>query len=71
MFGYFPKATKCWLIVKPDKSEDPKSAFDGTDVNVTCEGRRHLGAVLGSRSYLEEYVGNKVETWVQEIPKLS
>ena len=45
-------------------------AFDGTDINVRCEGRRHLGAVLGSRSYLEEYVGNRVETWVQEIFKL-
>ena len=70
-FGYFPEATKCWLIVKPDKFEEAKSAFDGTDINVTSEGRRHLGAVLGSRSYLEEYVGNKVETWVQEILKLS
>ena len=57
--------------MKPDKSEEAKSAFGGTDINVTCEGRRHLGAVLGSRSYLEEYVGNKVETWVQEILKLS
>ena len=26
---------------------------------------------MGSRSYLEEYVGNKVESWVQEILKLS
>ena len=53
-FGHFPKATKCCLIVKPDKFEEPKSAFDGTDINVSCEGRRHLGAVLGSRSYPEE-----------------
>ena len=59
------------MIVKPDKFEEAKSAFDGTDINVTCEGRRHLGAVLGSRSYLEEFVGNKVETGVQEILKLS
>ena len=58
-------------MMKPDKFEEAKSAFDWTDINVTCEGRRHLGAVLGSRSYPEEYVGNKVETWVQEILKLS
>ena len=44
-FGYFPKATKSWLIVKPDEFEEAKSAFDVTDINVTCEGRRHLGAV--------------------------
>ena len=70
-FGYFLKATKCWLIVKPDKFEEAKSAFDETDINVICEGRRHLGAVMGRRPYPEEYVGNKVETWVQEILKLS
>ena len=64
-FGCLPKATKCWLIVKPDKFEEVNSAFDGTDINVTSEGRTHLGAVLGSRSYPEEYVGSKVETWVQ------
>ena len=28
-FGYFPKATKCWLIVKPDKFEEAKSALTG------------------------------------------
>ena len=70
-FGYFPEATMCWLIVKPDKFEEVKSAFDRTDINVTCEGRKHLGAILGSRSYPEEYVRNKVKTWVQEILKLS
>ena len=31
-FGYFPKATKYWLIVKQDKFEEAKSAFDRTDI---------------------------------------
>ena len=29
--------------------------------------RKHLSAALGSRSYLEQYVGGKVEDWVGEV----
>ena len=44
--------------------------FRDTAVNVTTEGHKHLGAVLGSRSFLEEYVGEKVDEWVNEVTKL-
>ena len=33
--------------------------FARTGINITTEGRKHLGAALGSRSYLEHYVGSK------------
>ena len=45
--------------------------FAGTGINITTEGRKHLGAALGSRSYLEQYVGGKVEDWVREVTKLA
>ena len=35
------------------------------------EGRKHLGAALGSRSYLEQYVNGKVEEWVGQVTKLA
>ena len=35
------------------------------------EGRRHLDAALGSRDFLEDYVNDKVEQWVEEVIKLS
>ena len=38
-----------------------------TAINVTIEGHKHLGAALGSRSFLEEYVGEKVDEWVSEV----
>lgn len=59
--GYFPNAMKCWLITKPDKEGAARILFDGTAINVTARGHRHLGAALGSREYLEEYVSQKVE----------
>ena len=32
---------------------------------------KHLGAVIGSREHLEEYVSEKVTNWVSEITKLA
>ena len=67
--GYFPN--EMWLITKPEKEETAKEMFSGTAVNISSHCQRHLGAVLGSREYLEEYVNEKVEEWVSEVVKLS
>ena len=40
-------------------------------VNISTRGQKHLGAVLGSRSYLEEYVSEKVDDWVGHVVKLA
>ena len=69
--GYLPNAKKCWLITKPDKEETARKVFAGTSVNVSSQGQRHLGAVLGSREYFEDYVNGKVEEWVSRVAKLS
>ena len=69
--GYYPNSKKCWLVVKPEKESRAKEMFAGTGINITTEGRKHLGAALGSRSYLEQYVGGKVEDWVGEVTKLA
>ena len=53
-FGYFPHAKKCWIISKEDKEESVKQVLKDTAVNVTVQGQKHLGAVIGSREYLEE-----------------
>ena len=69
-YGYHPKDDKCWLITKPEKEEIIREIFKETEINITTEGKRHLGAVVGSRSYLNEYVNEKVEEWVKEIINL-
>ena len=48
-----------------------KEVFKDTTDNVTVEGQKHLGTVIGSREYLEEYVSEKVTNWVSEITKLA
>ena len=42
--GYFPNTMKCWLITKPDKEGAARILFDGTAINVTARGHRHLGS---------------------------
>ena len=69
--GYHPNAGKCWLVTIPDKEETARSIFEETAINITTDGRKHLGAGLGSRSYLEQYVNGKVEEWVGQVTKLA
>ncbi|EDO42709.1 predicted protein [Nematostella vectensis] len=65
--GYFPNAVKCWLVTKPEKEESARKIFEGTGINITTEGRKHLGAALGSRPHLEQYVDSKVDEWVGQV----
>ena len=69
--GYYPNAAKTWLIVKPAFFPDAQQVFKGTGVQVTTEGKHHLGAALGSRLFAEQYVSEKIESWSSCIVKLS
>ena len=68
--GYYPNSKKCWLVVKPEKEGRAKEMFAGTGINITTEGRKHLGAALGSQSYHEQYVGGKVEYLAGEVTRV-
>ena len=59
LLGYFPKASKSWLTVKPEFLDLAKETFKGTGINITDNGRKHLGAVIGSEVYKREYIGEK------------
>ena len=69
--GYYPNAKKCWLITKPEKIDLAQTIFRGTAINISTQGQKHLGAALGSRAYLEEYIGLKVEDWAMQVTKLA
>ena len=70
MYGYFPNAAKTWLIVKPERLDEAKQQFAGTGVSITVEGKRHLGAALGSRAFTEAYITEKVESWSRCVRRL-
>ena len=47
-FGYFPNNKKFWIIAKPAKEESVREVFKETSINVTVQGQKHLGVVIGS-----------------------
>ena len=69
--SYFPNYRKCWIIAKPAKEESVREAFKATSIIVTVQGQKHLGAAIGSREHLEEYVSKKVSNWINDIAKLA
>ena len=69
-FGFYPNDSKTFLLVKKDFEEPAKLIFAGTEVRITMHGKRHLGTALGSPSFTEEYVTDKVQGWVNEIKNL-
>ena len=71
-YGYFPKASKSILIVKGmENLPKARSVFKDTGVQVTIEGDRHLGSVLGSESFKHDFVKRKITSWVKDIEELS
>ena len=70
-YGYFPNATKTWLVVKEEKLEEAQNTFQGTNVAITSEGRKLLGAAIGTPSFIDAYVQQKVAEWTQEVEQLS
>ncbi|CAH3156245.1 unnamed protein product, partial [Porites evermanni] len=51
-------------------AEEAKRVF-GQEVNITTEGRRHLGVVIASQEYKDQYCEEKVRAWKEEIERLS
>ena len=70
LFGYHPELTKCWLIVKPRMKDIALKTFENTGINITEDGMRHLGAVIGTIEYRENYVTQKVNNWLDELNML-
>ena len=70
-YGYLVNGSKSWLIVKSDVLADEAKRVSGEEVNITTEGQRHLGAVIGSQEFKDEYCQEKVRKWKRELEALS
>jgi len=71
VYGYYPNPSKTHLIVKEQFLQKANEVFAGTGINVTTNGQRHLGAAIGKRSSVEEYVKMKVSQWTTEVRQLA
>ena len=69
--GYYVNESKSWLILKdPNRLNEAKQLFRDTTLKFTTEGKRHLGAALGSDNFRKECATDKVAAWCKEIKQL-
>ena len=70
--GYYVNESKSWLILKDsNKLEEAKRIFNATSIQYTTEGKRHLGATIGSDDFRTAYATQKVTEWCDELERLS
>ena len=70
-FGYFPNASKTWLVTKEGLHDAGLSFFANTGVSVTSNGRPYLSAAIGSWDYVAGQVESKVNEWTSNIQCLA
>ena len=70
-FGYNPEPRKCVLIVKPEHLASAQQTFATTEIKITTEGQRHLGATIGSTKFRDKYVMEKIDNFCKELRLLS
>ena len=64
LFEYYVIESKSWLIIKnPNHLDHAQNIFKDTGIKITCEGKRHLSAVIGSEDFKSEYVREKITNW--------
>ena len=66
-YGYHVNETKSFLIVKSEELASEVELVFGGEVNISTEGKRHLGAVIGSKYYKEQYYDENISKWKEEL----
>ena len=70
--GYYVNASKSFLILKDSVDTERATAiFEGSGITIKSTGQRHLGAVIGSDEYKEEYIEQLLEDWSEMITTLA
>ena len=67
---FFVSASKTLLIMKENHESTTINAIQNTGVNITTDGKPHLGSTLGTTKFAEDYLHQKVKLWTQELNKL-
>ena len=70
LFGYHPKPSKTWLIVKEEKQKEAEAIF-GKEFNISTEGRKYLGSFIGTDLGKEKFMKEQLEEWESDIMNLA
>ena len=56
---------------RENAKEHAQTILNKTKIKLTTEGQRHLGAVIGTANFKQNYMKEKINQWIQELPILS
>ena len=59
-FGYFPNASKMWLVVKDRCHSEAEVVIADTNVKIPNEGWPYLVSTIGSGLYVRQFVKEKL-----------
>ena len=57
--------------MKEERLEEAKQLFEDAGIKISYDGKSHLGSVIGSRTFIESFVKEKVSKWKKELEQLS
>ena len=60
-----------FLILIGNQLPNTTALFGNSNINITVEGKRHLGATVASDGYKREYVDELVKDWNSQLYMLS
>ena len=67
-YGYYVNPGNYLLILKNETDlNKANDLFQDLEIQITTDGQRLLGAVIGAESFKEEYMANLVSTWCLEF----
>ena len=70
-YGYFSNPAKSWLITKEACHANALTTFDGTNINISCSGHSYLDSPLGSSTFVDNFVSEKIGQWSKELHLLT
>ena len=71
LYGYFPNVSKTCIVVKSEEMAVRARNIFGPEIKITTEGKRYVGAALGTEEFKMSYVKAKVEKWVEDVEELA
>ena len=71
-YGYFPKPQKTVLLLKNQSLlTRAKALFADFGVQIKIDGHRYLGSAIGTPSFKNTYIQEKVKSWVEDVKELA
>ena len=67
LHGDFPKPFKSYLVVKEQYFENAIETFRESEVKITTEDKKHLGAAIGSEDFKASYGKSLVDNWIDQL----